>query len=153
MDIICQTSAATEKVGRLLGLHAQSGDVFCLSGDLGTGKTLLCRGLAVAQGVDPAAVTSPTFTLMNIYKGRQLELRHFDLYRLSRQEELQDIGFDEYAGGEGITMIEWADLFPADMPAAYLQITITLIPEGRKITLLPVGKRYEELLKEAIVPC
>ena len=98
-------------------------------------------------------MTSPTFTLMNVYKGRQLELRHFDLYRLNRQEELQDIGFDEYAGGEGITMIEWADLFPADLPEAYLQITITLIPEGRKITLLPVGKRYEELLKEAIVPC
>jgi tRNA threonylcarbamoyladenosine biosynthesis protein TsaE len=153
MEIICRNSAETEKVGRLLGLHAHNGDVFCLSGDLGAGKTLLCRGLAVAQGVDPAAVTSPTFTLMNVYQGRQLELRHFDLYRLNKPEELQDIGFAEYAGGDGITMIEWADMFPEEMPDAYLQITLTLIPEGRKITLLPHGKRYEELVKEAIVPC
>jgi tRNA threonylcarbamoyladenosine biosynthesis protein TsaE len=90
---------------------------------------------------------------MNVYQGRQLELRHFDLYRLNKPEELQDIGFAEYAGGDGITMIEWADMFPEEMPDAYLQITLTLIPEGRKITLLPHGKRYEELVKEAIVPC
>jgi tRNA threonylcarbamoyladenosine biosynthesis protein TsaE len=157
MDIICKTSAETEKIGRLLGSLARSGDVFCLSGDLGAGKTLLCRGLAVAQGVAPEDVTSPTFTLMNVYRGSTNELRHFDLYRLDSPEELTDIGFYEYAGGPGITLIEWADLFTSELPEEYLQITLTLIPEGRKVTLEPKGKRYEELLvtflKEAIPSC
>lgn len=148
MDIICRTSAETEAVGRLLGKHARSGDVFCLSGDLGAGKTLLCKGVAVAQGVAPETVTSPTFTLMNVYQGREQELRHFDLYRLNRPEELEDIGFGEYAGGEGITLIEWAELFPDALPEAYLQLTLSIVPEGRKITLAPRGKRYEALLAE-----
>jgi tRNA threonylcarbamoyladenosine biosynthesis protein TsaE len=147
MEILCKTSAETEAVGRWLGKYARSGDVFCLSGDLGAGKTLLCRGVAAAQGVDPAAVTSPTFTLMNVYQGRENELRHFDLYRLNRPEELTDIGFEEYAGGEGITLIEWAELFPGSLPEAYLQITLTMVPEGRKISLAPRGARYVELLE------
>lgn len=153
MEIICKTGDETEKIGYVLGKHAISGDVFCLSGDLGAGKTLLCRGVARAQGVSAVDVTSPTFTLMNMYQGRKLEVRHFDLYRLNSPEELTDIGFYEYAGGEGITLIEWADLFTSELPEEYLQISITLIPEGRKITLRALGLRYEKLLEEAFAKC
>jgi tRNA threonylcarbamoyladenosine biosynthesis protein TsaE len=153
MDIICGSSEETEAVGRWLGAAAHSGDVFCLSGDLGAGKTLLCRGVAVALGVPAENVTSPTFALMNVYQGKELEIRHFDLYRLESPDELTDIGFYEYAGGPGLTLIEWADLFTSEMPEEYLQITITMIPEGRKITLLPIGSRYETLLKEAPALC
>lgn len=85
---------------------------------------MLSRGLATAMGVDPNAVNSPTFAIMNIYQGREMEIRHFDLYRLNRPEELEDIGFDEYAGGEGVTLIEWADLFPEQLPEEYLKITL-----------------------------
>ena len=122
MEIYLQDSAATEALGKLLGRHAADGDVFCLTGDLGAGKTLLSRGVAEALGVSSEDVTSPTFAIMNVYQGTELEVRHFDLYRLNRPEELEDIGFDEYAGGDGVTLIEWAELFSEQLPEEYLQI-------------------------------
>ena len=141
-------SAATEALGRLLGKHAQDGDVLCLSGDLGAGKTLLSRGVAAALGVEPDEVTSPTFAIMNVYEGRELEVRHFDLYRLNRPEELEDIGFAEYAGGEGVTLIEWAELFSEQLPEEYLQVERRHEGAGRRAVLTAQGERYERLLKE-----
>lgn len=141
-------SAATEALGRLLGKHAQDGDVLCLSGDLGAGKTLLSRGVAAALGVEPDEVTSPTFAIMNVYEGRELEVRHFDLYRLNRPEELEDIGFAEYAGGEGVTLIEWAELFSEQLPEEYLQVELRHEGAGRRAVLMAQGERYERLLKE-----
>mgnify|MGYP000547368893 CR=1 FL=1 len=123
MEFYLQDSAATEALGRLLGKHAASGDVFCLSGDLGAGQNAAqprsCRSL----GAEAEDVNSPTFAIMNVYQGRELEIRHFDLYRLNRPEELEDIGFEEYAGGDGVTLIEWAELFKEELPEEYLQIT------------------------------
>ena len=148
MEIYLQDSAATEVLGKLLGRHAADGDVFCLTGDLGAGKTLLSRGVAEALGVSSEDVTSPTFAIMNVYQGTELEVRHFDLYRLNRPEELEDIGFDEYAGGDGVTLIEWAELFSEQLPEEYLQITLRLDGAGRRAVLEPKGERYEELLGE-----
>ena len=148
MEIYLQDSAATEALGKLLGRHAADGDVFCLTGDLGAGKTLLSRGVAEALGVSSEDVTSPTFAIMNVYQGTELEARHFDLYRLNRPEELEDIGFDEYAGGDGVTLIEWAELFSEQLPEEYLQITLRLDGVGRRAVLEPKGERYEELLGE-----
>lgn len=148
MEIYLQDSAATEALGKLLGRHAADGDVFCLTGDLGAGKTLLSRGVAEALGVSSEDVTSPTFAIMNVYQGTELEVRHFDLYRLNRPEELEDIGFDEYAGGDGVTLIEWAELFSGQLPEEYLQITLRLDGAGRRAVLEPKGERYEELLGE-----
>lgn len=148
MEFYLADSAATENLGKALGRHAVDGDVFCLTGDLGTGKTLLSRGVAEALGVASEDVTSPTFALMNVYQGSELEVRHFDLYRLNRAEELEDIGFDEYAGGDGVTLIEWAELFSEQLPEEYLQITLLLDGEGRKAVLQPRGARYEKLLEE-----
>ena len=148
MEIYLQDSAETEALGKLLGRHAADGDVFCLTGDLGAGKTLLSRGVAEALGVSSEDVTSPTFAIMNVYQGTELEVRHFDLYRLNRPEELEDIGFDEYAGGDGVTLIEWAELFSEQLPEEYLQITLRLDGAGRRAVLEPKGERYEELLGE-----
>lgn len=148
MEIYLQDSAATEALGKLLGRHTADGDVFCLTGDLGAGKTLLSRGVAEALGVSSEDVTSPTFAIMNVYQGTELEVRHFDLYRLNRPEELEDIGFDEYAGGDGVTLIEWAELFSEQLPEEYLQITLRLDGAGRRAVLEPKGERYEELLGE-----
>ena len=148
MEIYLQDSAATEALGKLLGRHAADGDVFCLTGDLGAGKTLLSRGVAEALGVSSEDVTSPTFAIMNVYQGTELEVRHFDLYRLNRPEELEDIGFDEYAGGDGVTLIEWAELFSEQLPEEYLQITLRLDGAGRRAVLESKGERYEELLGE-----
>lgn len=148
MEKFLVDSAATEALGRLLGRHLKDGDVLCLSGDLGAGKTLLSRGVATSLGVDPDAVTSPTFAIMNVYEGRELEVRHFDLYRLNRPEELEDIGFGEYAGGEGVTLIEWAELFSEQLPEEYLQVVLRHESAGRRATLAARGPRYERLLKE-----
>ena len=148
LEIKLADSAATEKLGQKLGSLAQNGDVFCFTGDLGAGKTLMSRGIAVALGVDESEVNSPTFAIMNIYQGRDLEVRHFDLYRLNRPEELEDIGFGEYAGGDGVTLIEWAELFPDALPEEYLQITLLIDGAGRRAVLTPRGARYEKLLKE-----
>ena len=148
MEKYLADSAATEALGRLLGKHLEDGDVLCLSGDLGAGKTMLSRGIATSLGVDPDEVTSPTFAIMNVYQGRELEVRHFDLYRLNRPEELEDIGFEEYAGGEGVTLIEWAELFKEQLPEEYLQVVLRHEGAGRRAALTAQGERYERLLKE-----
>ena len=148
MEKFLADSSATEKLGLLLGRHLKDGDVLCLSGDLGAGKTLLSRGIATSLGVEPEAVTSPTFAIMNVYEGSELEVRHFDLYRLNRPEELADIGFAEYAGGEGVTLIEWAELFSEQLPEEYLQVELRHEGAGRRAVLKARGERYERLLEE-----
>lgn len=148
MEIYLPDAAATEMLGNVLGKLARSGDVFCFTGDLGAGKTLMSRGISLALGVAEDEVTSPTFAIMNVYDGSELEVRHFDLYRLNRPEELEDIGFDEYAGGDGVTLIEWAELFAEELPEEYMQVTLLIEGAGRKAVLAPKGERYEELLQE-----
>ena len=150
-EFYCANSEETEKLGFAIGQAAGEGDVICLSGDLGAGKTALAKGIALAKGVPESEITSPTFAIMNIYQGKDTDLRHFDLYRLNRAEELDDIGFDEYVGGCGITMIEWADLFAEEMPEEYLQINISVENTRRKIILEPHGRQYEELCKKVEV--
>ena len=145
----CRDAEATEALGRLVGTLSESGDIFCLVGDLGAGKTLLTKGLASALGVAEGDVVSPSFSLMNIYEGK-LEVRHFDLYRLDSPDDLADIGFYEYAGGEGVTVIEWADLFMSELPPDYLQVSITIEKDGRRVELFPTGPRYKELIKEVL---
>ena len=153
MELYLEDSQATERLGRIIGSKVVEGDVVCLTGDLGAGKTLLSQGIAAALGVAPEDVTSPTFTIMNIYEGRDLEVHHFDLYRLNRPEELEDIGFDEYCGGEGVTLIEWAELFPEQLPEEYLQITLLHEGEGRRALLEAKGERAAELLQEVEAAC
>lgn len=153
MELYLEDSQATERLGRIIGSKVAEGDVICLTGDLGAGKTLLSQGVAAALGVAPEDVMSPTFTIMNIYEGRALEIHHFDLYRLNRPEELEDIGFDEYCGGEGVTLIEWAELFPEQLPEEYLQITLLHEGEGRRALLEAKGVRAAELLQEVEAAC
>lgn len=154
MEFYLQDSYATEHLGQLVGRAAKGGDVICLTGDLGAGKTLFSRGVATALGVAASDVNSPTFAIMNVYQGEKLEIHHFDLYRLSREDELEDIGFDEYVyGDEVVTLIEWAELFPEHLPDEYLQVTLLLDGAGRKAKLLAKGERYEQLLREVEREC
>lgn len=145
MKVYLKNPQATEKFGNILGNLLRDGDVLCLTGDLGAGKTLLCKGLAMARGVDAAMVTSPTFTIMNIYDG-DINIRHFDFYRLQNAEELDDIGFDEYCGGKGITLIEWGELFKERLPSDYLQISLYRDGDGRNVELVAKGQHYEDLV-------
>lgn len=112
----------TERAGEALGALARAGDVVVLSGDLGAGKTHLVQGMARALGVDER-VTSPTFNLLLVHPG-PLPLYHFDLYRLEREEDLEDIAFYETLEGDGVSAIEWGDRFPASLPPDRLLVVI-----------------------------
>ncbi|WP_082816921.1 tRNA (adenosine(37)-N6)-threonylcarbamoyltransferase complex ATPase subunit type 1 TsaE [Anaerosporomusa subterranea] len=148
LALLTMTPEETEEFGFRIGTRLQAGDCLCLTGTLGAGKTLLAQGIARGLGVtDP--VTSPTFTVLQVYQGR-LPVYHYDLYRLRRSEELIDIGFDEYSGPSGVTLIEWPDMFPESMPEEALWVELSPESDGqaRKITLTPHGNRYSVLLKE-----
>jgi tRNA threonylcarbamoyladenosine biosynthesis protein TsaE len=136
----------TRELGRLLGGIIADPMAVLLSGELGAGKTCLTQGLAIGLGI-PAGepVTSPSYTLMNHYRGR-LELYHFDLYRLSDPDELVDIDFDGYINGSGVTVVEWADRFPG-LEAEGLRVEISYgEAEGRTVLFRARGEYGEEVL-------
>lgn len=135
----------TMDFARRLGELLVPGDVLALEGDLGAGKTTFTKGLA--KGLDiRRTVNSPTFTIIKEYQGR-LPLYHMDVYRLGNSEE--DLGFDEYFTGSGVTVIEWAHLIKGQLPDELLTIYLYR-REGdkREVVLKPKGTRYEQLCKE-----
>jgi tRNA threonylcarbamoyladenosine biosynthesis protein TsaE len=103
--------------------HVQPGLIVALEGDLGAGKTHFVKGVAEALGMDPDRVSSPTYTLINEYEGN-LPIYHFDLYRLEHEEEVWEIGAEEYFYGEGVCFVEWPDRIPGLLPEEVLWITI-----------------------------
>jgi len=134
-----------------LGTKLQGGEIIALEGDLGAGKTHFVKGLAKGLGAEES-VTSPTFTLLHLYEGR-LTLAHFDVYRLPFPEAFEELGYEEYFSGPGVTAIEWSDLITPYLPSEYLRIKITRLyqqeeGEGRLITFHPYGASMAELVKE-----
>ncbi|MBD1399772.1 tRNA (adenosine(37)-N6)-threonylcarbamoyltransferase complex ATPase subunit type 1 TsaE [Pelovirga terrestris] len=129
--LISASEKQTLKIGRLIGRCLDAPLLMLLQGDLGAGKTVLARGIARGLGVATRIpITSPTFTLMNHYPAR-IDLYHFDLYRLSGPEDLMDIGFDEYAFGDGVALVEWPEKL--ENPAiAGLWIQISTMPAGQR---------------------
>lgn len=105
----------TRDCGASLARKASPGDVFALQGDLGTGKTEFVRGF-MAELLPDAPVRSPSFAIVNTYETPRFPVYHFDFYRLGGYDELIEIGFDEYLSGEGVCIVEWADLFPDALP-------------------------------------
>ena len=121
--VVTHAPQETAALAERLGAAAETGTVLCLVGDLGAGKTLFTQGFARGLGVTEE-VTSPTFALMNQYCGR-LPVTHFDLYRLEREEELDEIGFYEFAEPSGgVVLIEWADKFPDALPKPHIWLEI-----------------------------
>lgn len=114
------SESETQDVGIILGSILKKGDIVALEGELGVGKTVFVKGIAAALGV-AEYVTSPTFVIMNEYKGR-FPLYHFDVYRISDPQDMYDIGFDEYICSDGIVIIEWADLTREILPAEIIWI-------------------------------
>ena len=113
----------TVQTGRALGKILQRGDVVCLAGDLGAGKTAFTGGIASAMGIQ-GYVTSPTFTIVNEYRGSSIPLYHFDVYRISDPEEMFEIGFEEYVDGDGVVVIEWAELIKDILPGEHIWVEI-----------------------------
>ena len=124
------TSDQTTSLGRELGSRLGAGDVIALFGDLGAGKTTLTRGIAQGLGVEDD-VHSPTFTLIHEHRGKT-PLYHVDLYRLASEEEVEDLGIEEYIYGGGLTVIEWADRMDAMLPPNRLDIELKMIGDTER---------------------
>lgn len=128
----CETPEQTHQLGELIGRQARVGEIWCLSGPLGAGKTLFVKGLAKGLGFE-GPVTSPTFTLQHIYEGR-LNLFHFDWYRLAHSREVEDLGWFEWTGRGGVTAVEWGEKFPKLFPPAVLKLEFGILEgEGRRL--------------------
>ena len=129
--------------GEELGKNARPGQVYTLIGDLGVGKTVLTQGIAKGLGIDEA-ICGPTFTIVQEYHTGRMPFYHFDVYRIGCVEEMDEIGFDDYVYGEGLTMIEWANLIEEILPDHFWQIMIEKdLEKGfdyRMITVEEVGK-------------
>lgn len=113
----------TFNLGKKLGESAKAGDVFTLEGDLGVGKTVFTKGFASGLGIQDDVV-SPTFTIVQEYEDGRIPLYHFDVYRIGDVEEMDEIGYEDYIHGEGVCLIEWADLIQEILPKVRTRITI-----------------------------
>jgi len=114
----------TFRTGFLLGEKAGPGDVYCLCGDLGVGKTVFTQGFAKGLGIEEP-VQSPTFTIVQEYEEGRLPFYHFDVYRIGDVEEMDEIGYEDYIYGQGVSLIEWANLIGEILPEHYTKITIS----------------------------
>lgn len=128
----------TFALGEKLGREAKPGQVYTLVGDLGVGKTVFTQGMA--KGLDiTEAISSPTFTIVQEYTEGRLPFYHFDVYRIGDVEEMDEIGFDDYIYGQGVSLVEWANLIPEIIPSEHTAITIEKdLDKGfdyRKITI------------------
>ena len=136
----------TFEVGRTIGMNAKPGQIYTLTGDLGVGKTVFTQGVAVGLGITEP-VNSPTFTIIQEYEDGRLPFYHFDVYRIGDLEEMEEIGYDDYFFGQGICLIEWAELIEEILPEKRIEVTIEQdLEKGfeyRKITIEERGEKTE----------
>ena len=136
----------TFQIGMRLGKLAEAGEVYTLTGDLGVGKTVFTQGLAKGLGIDES-VNSPTFTILQIYEGGRLPLYHFDVYRIGSVEEMEETGYEEYIMGDGVSLIEWADLIEEILPRKRTRVLIEKdLEKGfdyRRITVELTGEQTD----------
>lgn len=123
MLIETHSAKETYELGKKIGQNAKAGQIYCLIGDLGVGKTVFTQGLAAGLGIiEP--VNSPTFTILQIYEDGRIPFYHFDVYRIEEIEEMEEIGYEEYFDGEGVCLIEWANLIEEILPKEHIRIVI-----------------------------
>ena len=136
----------TFEVGRTIGMNAKPGQIYTLTGDLGVGKTVFTQGVAAGLGITEP-VNRPTFTIIQEYEDGRLPFYHFDVYRIGDLEEMEEIGYDDYFFGQGICLIEWAELIEEILPEKRIEVTIEKdLEKGfeyRKITIEERGEKTE----------
>ena len=136
----------TFEAGRKIGMNAKPGQIYTLTGDLGVGKTVFTQGVAAGLGITEP-VNSPTFTIIQEYEDGRLPFYHFDVYRIGDLEEMEEIGYDDYFFGQGICLIEWAELIEEILPEKRIEVTIEKdLEKGfeyRKITIEERGEEVE----------
>ena len=137
--MLSTSPAQTRAIGTSLAHALRPGDVLLLLGDLGAGKSEMTRGIAKGLGIS-GPVSSPSFTILNVYDDGIIPLYHFDWYRLNSEDELYEMGMDEYLGGDGVAVIEWPSQCPEAIPDCRLEVLIEPVGENqRSITLKPCG--------------
>ena len=144
-DFRLNTEADTAKFGAAVGAELAKGEAVCLSGPLGAGKSVLARGLIRSLAPREGDVPSPTFTLVQFYRGRRFAIAHFDLYRLTSPQEAFAIGLDE-ALGDGAAVIEWAERLGHHLPPNRIDIDLTIDGGARHARLTPHGAWEERAL-------
>ena len=146
MEFFINSIDETEELGFKIGTLVNAGNIICLTGDLGTGKTHITKGIAKGLNINEI-ITSPTFTIVNEYDSGRLKLNHFDVYRVSDPDEIYAIGFDDYIFSDAVSIIEWANYIEEILPKEYLHIHISKdLSKGvnfRRITLKSYGNNYE----------
>jgi len=149
--MVLQTRSTSEtiRIGKCIGSLLLPGDVVALVGELGTGKTQFIKGLAAGVGIGkPTYISSPSFTLINEYKGK-IPFYHIDLFRLGAEKDAEDLGLEEYFQSGGITAIEWADRIPSLLPGEMLWIQISYTGKNtRSLEIIGKGKRYLNLVDQ-----
>jgi len=144
--ILSKKPEETLALGRRIAAGLKPGDIVCLLGQLGSGKTVLTKGIAKGLGLKDSMVSSPTFTFLNIYEGKT-NLYHFDLYRIEKLRELEGLGMEEFLYGQGICVIEWAERLGSFLPENYLEVKIHHKNETtRELVLSTKGTCSDHLL-------
>ena len=148
---VTHSAEETVGLGARLGNLLDPGDFIALIGELGSGKTQFAKGVSAGLVVDTSVpVTSPTYTLLNIYHGR-LSLYHFDLYRLSGDEDVAELGFTEYFHGDGVCLVEWAERLRVEMPAERLEVSFFHEDiNERRLEFVSFGARYDKILQSLV---
>ncbi|PAB59348.1 tRNA (adenosine(37)-N6)-threonylcarbamoyltransferase complex ATPase subunit type 1 TsaE [Anaeromicrobium sediminis] len=145
--IISNSEDKTFNIGYKLGELLQVGDIVCLTGDLGAGKTTMTKAIAKGLNIDEY-ITSPTFTIVHEYEGRE-KLYHFDVYRVGSVEEMEDIGYEEYFYSEGVCVIEWANLIEEIIPEKHLWINIKYgLNNERIMDMVPTSEHFKKIVEE-----
>ena len=149
MRIISKSTNDTLNIGKTIAKSLRKTDIICLFGELGSGKTVLTKGIASGLGIKKNKVISPSFVLIRQYALARIPLYHFDLYRLDAPEDILALGYEEYLYDDGVTVIEWADRLKYILPKEYLKISLRVDSTlGRSLEFSAFGKRYKQLLGE-----
>jgi len=147
MKIISKSVNRTLNIGKAIAKSLKKGDIICLFGQLGSGKTLLAKGIASGLGIDKERIISPSFVLIRQHIGKKLPFYHFDLYRLKAARDIFGLGYEEYFYDEGVTVIEWADRLKYLLPQDFLKIELRVKGNNQRLfKFTPLGRRYKELL-------
>jgi tRNA threonylcarbamoyladenosine biosynthesis protein TsaE len=149
MRIISHSVKETLNLGRMLARRLEAGDIVCLEGELGSGKTVFTKGIAEGLGINKAKVTSSSFILIRRHLGGRIPLYHFDLYRLKKPGDIIAVGYEEYFYDEGVSVIEWAQKLECLMPKEHLMVELSYRGENKRILKFSAASaRYKKLLKE-----
>lgn len=148
MEKLSTSVNQTLKIGRRLARNLRGGEIILLSGSLGTGKTVLAKGIAQGLGINKDNVISPTFVLLRVHKGKH-SLQHFDLYRLRSIEDIFSLGYEEYFYSQAVTIIEWPERLKFLLPKEFLKIKLSMKAKNKRLLKFSAkGRRHKELLEK-----